>query len=517
MANLIEELTPKSKRIASNSMLLFARMMAITAINLYAVRLLLRNLGQEDYGTFNAVAGVVLASTFITTTLAVSIQRFYSYTLGEGGGNQLSTIFSVSMNIILVLSLALLLIFETIGLWFVNNELSIPSERLVAANWVFHFSLITLWFGLLQLPFTAAIFAQEEMGIFAMISLIECLLRLGVVLLIGLTAIDGLVFYAIGLSIVAMIIFLLYAFIVRHRYPEYKFNRHVPKDTYKSLLYFSGWTMYSALAAVGMTQGITILLYMFFGPIATAAYTISQQVFHAFTALSNSIVIAFRPAMVKSFAEKDYTSLNKMFSSNNKFILYLLMMVAIPLILELRIIFDWWLGNVSEEAITYTRLTIIYILCFSMHNPVTTIIQSTGQLKYYSLYVDSIVILCLPATWIAFHLGASSEISIILMIVMCMIAHLVRLVILRRQYTSFSYAPYISEIILRGLFVAVCTFFVVYLVHHALHPGIVRLVTVFASSCITILLTVYFIGLSGKEQQTLCHFLMKRINNFSEN
>ena len=492
-------------------------MMAITAINLYAVRLLLRNLGQEDYGTFNAVAGVVLASSFITTTLAVSIQRFYSYTLGKGENNQLSTIFSASINIILVLSIALLFIFETIGLWFVNNELSIPPERLVAANWVFHFSLITLWFGLLQLPFTAAIFAQEEMGAFALISLTECMLRLGVIFFIGITAMDGLIFYSIGLSAVAVIIFLLYAFIVHRRYPEYKYCRKIPKETYRSLLAFSGWTMYSALAAVGMTQGITILLYMFFGPIATAAYAIAQQVFHAFAALSNSIVVAFRPAMVKSFAEKDYTSLNKMFIANNKFILYLLMMVAIPLMLELRIIFDWWLGNVSEEAIIYTRLTIIYMLCFSMHNPVTTIVHSTGQLKYYSLFVDSIVILCLPATWLAFHLGASSEISIILMIAMCIISHLVRLVILRRQYPSFSYTPYLSEIILRGLFVAVCTFFVVYLVHQALHPGIVRLVTVFASSCITMLLTVYFLGLFAKEQQTLCHFLMQRMNKYSEN
>jgi O-antigen/teichoic acid export membrane protein len=497
--------------------MLFARMMVITAINLYAVSLLLRDLGQEDYGTFNAVAGVVLASSFITTTLAVSIQRFYSYTLGKGENNQLSTIFSASINIILVLSIALLFIFETIGLWFVNNELSIPPERLVAANWVFHFSLITLWFGLLQLPFTAAIFAQEEMGAFALISLTECMLRLGVIFFIGITAMDGLIFYSIGLSAVAVIIFLLYAFIVHRRYPEYKYCRKIPKETYRSLLAFSGWTMYSALAAVGMTQGITILLYMFFGPIATAAYAIAQQVFHAFTALSNSIVVAFRPAMVKSFAEKDYTSLNKMFIANNKFILYLLMMVAIPLMLELRIIFDWWLGNVSEEAIIYTRLTIIYLLCFSMHNPVTTIVQSTGQLRHYSLYVDSILLLCLPATWLAFHLGASSEISIALMIVMCFAAHFVRLVILHNQYPSFRYGPYISEIILRGLFVAVCTFFVVYLVHQALHPGIVRLVTVFASSCITMLLTVYFLGLSAKEQQTLCHFLMQRMNKYSEN
>lgn len=509
-------MTPKSKRIASNSLMLFVRMMVITAINLYAVRLLLRDLGQEDYGTFNAVAGVVLFSAFITVPLAMSIQRFYSYTLGEKRTDRLSMIFSASMNIILVLSVGLFFIFETIGLWFVNNELSIPSERLFAANCVFQSSLITLWFGLLQQPFTAAIFAQEEMGAFALISLTECMLRLGVIFFIGITAMDGLIFYSIGLSAVAVIIFLLYAFIVHRRYPEYKYCRKIPKETYRSLLAFSGWSMYSSLAAVGLTQGITILLYMFFGPIATAAYAIAQQVFHAFTALSNSIAVAFRPAMVKSFAEKDYISLNKMFSANNKFILYLLLMVAIPLILELRTIFDWWLGNVSEEAIIYTRLTIIYLLCFSMHNPVTTIVQSTGQLRHYSLYVDSILLLCLPATWLAFHLGASSEISICLMIVMCLAAHFARLFILHNQYPSFRYGPYISEIILRGILITACTVLVAGFFHQIIHPGIARLVTVFASSCVSILLAVYALGLTTKDRQMLRHFMMERIISKSQ-
>ena len=425
----------------------------------------------------------------------MSIQRFYSYTLGEKRTDRLSMIFSASMNIILVLSVGLFFIFETIGLWFVNNELSIPSERLFAANCVFQSSLITLWFGLLQQPFTAAIFAQEEMGAFALISLTECMLRLGVIFFIGISDMDGLIFYSIGLSAVAMIIFLLYAFIVRRRYPEYKYCRKIPKETYRSLLAFSGWSMYSSLAAVGLTQGITILLYMFFGPIATAAYAIAQQVFHAFTALSNSIAVAFRPAMVKSFAEKDYISLNKMFSANNKFILYLLLMV---------------------EAIIYTRLTIIYLLCFSMHNPVTTIVQSTGQLRHYSLYVDSILLLCLPATWLAFHLGASSEISICLMIVMCLAAHFARLFILHNQYPSFRYGPYISEIILRGILITACTVLVAGFFHQIIHPGIARLVAVFASSCVSILLAVYALGLTTKERQMLRHFMMERIISKSQ-
>lgn len=490
-------------------------MMVLTAINLYTIRLLLRNLGQEDYGTFNAVAGIVLVSTFISATLAVSIQRFYSYTLGEGRTDRLPIIFSASINIILVLSVGLLLIFETIGLWFVNNDLPIPSGRLLAANYVFHCSLITLGVGLLQQPFTAAIFAQEEMGAFALISLTECLLRLGVVYLIGITAMDRLVFYGIGLSTVAVIVFLLYVFIVRHHYPEYKYCWEIPKGTYHSLLAFSGWTMYSALAASGMTQGITILLYMFFGPIATAAYAISQQVFHALAALSNSISIAFRPAMVKSYAEKDYALLNKMFSANNKLILYLLMMVAVPLVLELRTIFGWWLGYVSDETVIYTRFIIFYMICFSMHNPITTIIQATGRLKYYSLFVDSIVLLSLPATWLAFRLGASSEISIVLMIIMCFAAHIVRLFLLQYQYPPFRYAQYVSGI-LQGLIVATCTVTVAGFVHQVIHPDIARLIAVFSSSCVSMLLAAYAIGLTTKERQMLCQFMTERIKPKSQ-
>ena len=487
-------------------------MLAITAINLYAVRLLLHNLGEDDYGTFNAVAGVVLTSTFITSTLAISIQRFYSYALGEGKEEKLSHIFSASINIILAVSIVLFLLLETVGLWFVNTGLSIPQERIVAANWVFQFSLFTLWFSLLQLPFTAAIFAHEEMGAFALVSLTECLLRLGAVVLIGIVSMDGLVFYGASLFAVAAIIFSLYFLIVRHRYPEYKYHSRVQDGTYKSLLSFSGWTMYSTLAGIGVTQGVTILLYMFFGSIATAAYAISLQVLHAFQALSNSVVVAFRPAMVKSYAEKNYVFLDRMFSANNKLILYLLLSVAVPLIIELPTIFNWWLGSASEETIIYTRLIIIYMVCLSMHNPITTIIQSTGKVKYYSLCVESVILMCVPGTWLAFRLGASSDVCVILMVCLCIVAHLIRLVILRHLYPSFHYARYLYDIVLRGLIVALCTVAIACFVHHVLHPGIIRLVSVFAASCISVLLTVYVIGLSREERLMVHRFMLTRIS-----
>lgn len=501
----------KFKRIASNSLLLFVRMLAITVINLYAIRLLLRVLGQEDFGTFNAVAGVILTSTFLTSTLAISIQRFYSYALGEGKNDQLSDIFSASINIIIVLSVLLFLLFETAGLWFVNTQMYIPPERIVAANWVFQFSLGTLCLGLLQLPYLSAIFANEEMGIFALISLTECLLRLAVIELIGIVAIDRLIFYSAGLFIVSVLSFLLYAFIAHHRYTECRYHYHVLPGIYQSLLSFSGWTTYSALASVGMTQGITILLYMFFGPIATAAYAIALQVFHAFQTLSNSIVVAFRPAMVKSYAERNFFFLDKMFTANNKFILYLLFLVAIPLILELRTIFSWWLGDVSEEAIAYSRLIIIYTVCLSMHNPITTIIQSTGQVKTYCLCVDSIILMSIPTTWLFFRMGSSSELCVVIMICSCIIAHITRLIILKHLYPQLHYKSYFLQVILSGIIITLLTGVVAGTIHYTLFSDIIRVIAVSTVSITIMLPAIFLIGLSTEEKKMIHNFFVSKL------
>lgn len=495
--------TSTSKRIASNSLLLFARMFAITIINLYAVRLLLNSLGQEDYGTFNAVAGVVMTSTFITSTLAICIQRFYSYAMGKGEEQSLNDIFSASMNIIFTISLLMLVVLESIGLWFINESLPIPQDRVVAANWVFQSSIGVILMGLLQLPYTGAIFAHEDMGYFALISLAECLFRLFIVLLINVVPVDGLVFYGIGLFVVAVIIFLFYASISRHRYIECRYHRKVEKNIYKSLLSFSGWTMYSAIAGVGITQGITLLFYSFFGPLATAAYAISLQVLHAFQALSNSIVVAFRPSMVKSYAEGDYTFLNKMFNANNKLILFLLAVVAIPLAVELRIILKWWLGSYTEYTVMFTRLIIMYMVLLSLHNPVTTIVQSTGRVKYYCLIVETVLLTCLPISWLLFKFGATAELSLVILILTSMSAHIVRLIILKHLYPVFSYWQYWRRFLQPGISILVLSSIIIYLAHTFIEADLPRVAVSFILSLLSVLSLAWLIGMSAEERRII--------------
>lgn len=440
-----------SRRIANNTLLLFARMFVITIVNLYAVRVVLSNLGEIDYGIFNSIAGVVLMSTFLSQTLALSIQRFYSYSIGEQRWDRLREIFSASILIVVLLSVFIIVVFESVGFWFVETKMLIPADRLFAAKWIFQFALFTFVTSLLQIPFTAAVFAHEDMGIYALFSTIDCLLRLFVAWLIGQAVFDHLIFYGGGLLLVAVFVFLLYAVTACIRYPECRYRKVSEKKTYKELLSFSGWTMYGNLSGVAMIQGSTILLNVFFGPVANAAFAVANQIYNALGTLGNTVVIAFRPAMIKSYSEKNYDNLDHLFYIHNKVLSYLMIGVSLPLIFLMPTILHWWLDEVPQESVVFSRLFVVYIFILVMSNPISTIIQATGRVKYYSLAVETITILCLPVAWLLFRLGYPSFTLFVVMIVICALAHFVRLVCLHRYYPSFSCRKYISSLAMPSL------------------------------------------------------------------
>jgi len=513
MATEIERQSFKSRRIASNSLLLFARMLAIMVINLYAVRVVLQALGQSDYGVFNAVAGVVLTSTFLTTTLAISVQRFYSYTIGQQTGTgRLSEIFSASMNIIVFIVALLVLFFETVGLWFVCTQLSIPPERMDVALWLYQFAVLSFVLTFVQIPYTAAIFANEDMGLFAVVSLAECLGKLIVALLIGVwTLCDGLLFYGAGLLMVSVAIFAAYALSARRRYAECHYRKRVDRKLYKELLAFSGWTTYSALSGMTVIHGNTLLMNIFFGPVATAAYAIANQIHNAMTALGNSIVIAFRPAMVKAYASRDYAYLDRLFSVNNKFVFYLLLCVSVPLIMEMPVILRWWLGESTGQMTVFSRLFIVFMVVMMMHNPITTIIHSSGKIKQYILWVDSITLLCIPLSWLLYKMGMPDYSTFLSMLGVYAAAHIVRLVCLRRVYPQFSYLNYFRTIVMPGSAVALLTGGVAYLLHAGLSNDLAEFFAVMVLSPAATLMLSYTIGLSKDERRQMQQFVRQHI------
>ena len=513
MARQLDEQRSKSRRIASNSLVLFARMMAIMVINLYAVRVVLRALGQSDYGVFNAVAGVVLTSTFLTSTLAVSVQRFYSYAIGQQtGAGRLSEIFSASMNIIAVIVAVLVLFFETAGLWFVCTQLNIPPERAGVALWLYQFAVLSFVLTFVQIPYTAAIFANEDMGLFAVVSLAECVGKLIVALLIGVWAsCDGLLFYGAGLLVVSVLIFATYALSARRRYAECHYSRRVDKGLYKELLSFSGWATYSALSGMTVVHGNTLLLNIFFGPVATAAYAIANQIHNAMIAVSNSIVIAFRPAMVKAYASKDYAYLDRLFSANNKFILYLLLCVSVPLVTEMPLILRWWLGEATGQMTVFSRLFIVFMVVMVMNNPITTIIHSTGKIKRYILWVDSITLLCIPLSWTLYKLGLPDYSTFLSMIGVYSVAHIVRLICLHNSYPQFSSLSYLRTIVVPGVAVTLLSSAFAYLLHESISREAVEFLAVMTLSPVATLTLSYIVGLSKDERRHLHSFLRQYV------
>ncbi|MBQ6210906.1 MAG: polysaccharide biosynthesis protein [Prevotella sp.] len=497
----VQDTFSKSKRIASNTVVLFVRMFILTILNLYAVRLVLNGLGEQDYGIFNTVAGVVTLSSFVSGVMALSIQRFYSIALGKNDYHRLKEIFSTSVNILVVFSLILLVVFETVGLWFVQTRIHIPMERMNAALWIYQFALFSFICSIFQIPYSAAMFAHEDMGTYAFISTMECILRVFVAFLIGKMIIDGLTFYGLGLLVVAILVLLMYIWFASKNYKECHYQYVKQSPLYKRLLVFSGWTMFGSLANVGLIQGSIILLSMFFSPVVNAAFGIALQINIAFQALCNSIVMPFRPAMIKAYAEKQFDYLNQLFSVCNKFILYALIAVGLPLIFEMRFVLSLWLGGqVNDNMVLFSRLIIIYIVCLAMNNPITIIMEASGYVKEYHLFVDGTMLFCLPISWLLLHRGLPPYSVVCSMIGVCGVAHIIRLLCLRHFYKSLSMMEYFVFLVIPGLLIALIGAAFSFLLHLGIVDEWLRFITVVILLPLTIVFLSFFIGMNRKER-----------------
>lgn len=511
MSERHKDISNSSKRIATNTLVLFARMLVLTFVNLYIVRLVLAGLGTEDYGIFNAIAGVVTASTCISSVLALSTQRFYSYAIGKRETERLQEIFSVSLNICLLMSVSFILLFEIVGPWLVSTLLTIPQSRMEAAQLLLQFSLFSFIFTQLQIPFIGAIFAHENMSYYALVSTLDCIVKLLIAYGLGRTGNDHLVYYGAALMIESLVVMILYMIIARRKYAECQYIIVKEKVLYKELFSFSGWSFYSALAGVGMTQGSSVILNVFFGPIINAAFGIANQIYNAINTLTNCIVIAFRPAMIKSYSSKEDRYLDQLFYANSKAILYLLAMIIIPFIFEAETLLTLWLGNCTATMILYARFYAVYTLFLALHNPITTIMQATGNIRKYSMYVESITLLCLPINWCLFLLGFPSYFLFLTMTGLCVLAHIVRLLMLRSYIPSFSIKTYLVRFTFPGIVVLGTTVLMVYGVELLDINKFIRLILSFIVSAVCTSILLYVLGTSEKERNLIRELVNRRI------
>ena len=499
----------KTGRIAKNTILLYLRMMIVMFINLFAVRVVLNALGEEDYGIYNVIAGVITMLSGVTTVLASATQRFYSYSMGDEKAGSLREIFSSSVNIYLIFSLGVLVLGETLGLWFVNEKLVIPDDRLFAANLIYQFSILSFICSMMQSPFFSAVIAHEDMGIFTFASLGECLLKFGSAWLLTIVAFDRLDTYGFLILFVHILSLFFYFYVGRKRYSECHYQKVKDKHLYKEILSYSGWNLFGSMAAVGMNQVNTILVNVFFGPIANAARAIALQINGALSSFSGSFIMAIRPPMIKAYAEKDYSYLNKLFTLGNKFIYYCLIFVALPLLFEMETVLRLWLKTATDQTVLFSQLIVVYVLILSLNNPISIIMQAMGKVKEYYVPVESVTLLCPIITWILFRIGLPAESTFWAMIGTIIVSHVIRIWCLKRYYEGFSLKEYSLSFLAPAAVVTVITCLVLYPIMNNMTAGVVRLVVMLFASFVAICSFAIIIGLNKEEKQYI-KVLLKR-------
>jgi O-antigen/teichoic acid export membrane protein len=489
-----------NKRIAKNTTLLYIRMMVVMIINLYTVRLVLNALGVKDYGIYSVVAGIITILMSVSSVLQNATLRYYSYSIVGNKIERLRNIFSTSINLYALLSLIVFILGETVGLWFVNTHLVIPVARMNAANWIYQFSIFSFISTIMQVPYSSATVAHEDMGIFAAISTAECVLKLILALLLFVIPMDRLIIYGATLFLISALVLISYIMVGYSKYAECRYQKPTEKTLLKELLSFSGWSLFGSVAGVGMNGINTILVNIFFGPLVNTARAISFQFSQAVSSFTGSFLMAIKPPMIKSYAEESYLYLNKIFYLSNKFIYYCLLMICLPIMFEMNTILILWLKITDPQTVLFSRLILVYALIMSLNNPISIIIQATGHIKEYHVPVETFTLLSVPATYILFKLGYPAYSTYITMIIATVGSHIVRLICLKKYYKPFSYSEYIKSFLLPAFAITLVASLFVFLIHISIMNTLLRVCAVSFFSVVCVAAFALLIGLSKTEK-----------------
>ena len=498
-----------NKRIAKNTLLLYFRMFLTMGVSLFTVRVVLKTLGVEDYGVYNAIGGVVLSLSFISGVLANASQRFFAIEVGKKDITNLKSVFSTIFLTYVFVAIIIIIIAETLGFWFVFNKMVIPPDRIIAAHWVYQLSIATFIVSILINPFQAIIISREDMNVYAYVSILESVLKLLLVYLLLFFSFDKLQLYAILMFFAGLITNSAYFIISRRRYHETHFNITWNTQMFKSVFSYSSWTLFGSIAFIFNSQGINILLNVFFGPVANAAYAIGNQVKAAVNSFSSNFFTAIRPPIIKSYAKQDYEYMDKLFYFSTKTIFSLLFVIILPLFLETEYVIKIWLGNVEQYMALFVKLMLVYALILSLSDPITTIAQASGKVKRYHGIVDGFTILTLPLTYVAFKNGGEPKLAFYISIGVFLIAHILRLLVLK-SIVDFSIRRYLKLIIIPIIISALVAIIPSYWLMKAIDEGILRFIIVCLFAVLLAALSLLFIVFRKEERQFLIQYLKKR-------
>lgn len=496
--------------LAKNTLLLYIRTFFTLIISLYISRVVLSELGVVDYGIYNVVGGFVALFSMISGSLTAAISRYLTYELGKGNLDKLKIVFSVSVTIQSILALAIFILAEVVGVWFLNYEMNIPADRMYAANWVLQCSIFTFIINIISVPYNASIISHEKMGAFAYISILEAILKLSSVLLLSVFLRDKLIVYSVLLMVVAILIRIIYTVYCRINFEECKYRFIYDVKLIKEMIAFAGWNMIGAASGVLRDQGVNIVINIFNGPVVNAARGIAMQVSNAINQFVQSFMIAINPRITKSYAVGDYNKMNELIFKGSRFSLYLLMFMAFPVLIETKYLLELWLVNVPDHAVLFTQLIVIMIMTESLSYTLVTTMLATGNIRNYQIVVGGLNLLNLPLSYILLKLGHSPEYTVLVAIVISIIGLFVRAYMLK-QIVPLSIGKYLKSVILNILFVFVIALVFPVFIHYNVSYGFFRLFLVSFSSTIALIVCILYIGCNKSERVSIFMIIKKKI------
>ena len=475
-------------------------------VSLYTSRVVLQKLGVDDFGLYNIVGGIVVLFSVLNSSLAGSTQRFLNYELGKGNEESVDSVFQNSLALHLVLCIILLLLSETVGLWYINSIMNVPTERTEAANIVYQFSVITFCVNVLRVPFNASIIAYEKMDFYAYISIVEAVLKLSIVYLLSICDFDRLIFYSFLVMSVTCIINASYMVYCSKAFAAIHAKLQWDKGRIKAMLSFSGWSLFGSTAVISAQHGINLVLNYFCGVGLNAAAGIANQVTSAMYGFISNFQTAFNPQIIKLYAQQKREELFNLVFTASKISFLLFWMISVPVLYSAPLILDLWLDSVPPHAVSFCRVIIVFLLIDALNGPLWTAVNATGKIKNYQILMSSILLCNIPVAIIMLKIGYEPESVWITKIFFNAVAMIGRIYYLIKLI-QFPVLNYIRNVIIPIMSVSIIPSLVLLIVDIDNLALINSLLLIVGMVCYTLAI-ILILGLSPKER----NYILRVIN-----
>lgn len=502
-----------NKKIAKNTLFLYIRMFLTMGVSLYTSRIVLHALGVESFGVYSVVGGIVTLFAFFNSAMSSATQRFLAIDIGKKDSESLNKTFNSVLVIHIVIALLVFLMAETVGLWFLNCKMNISVGKINQANIVYQFSILASMIGITQVPFNALIIAKERMSVFAVISVVEVLLKLLIVYLLYISPYDKLNTYAVLIFFVSLVISTIYKIYCLRNFNESSFRFYKDVTFYKTLISYSGWTFFGSLATVAKGQGINILLNLFFGTVVNAAYGITTQVQSAVYSFVTNFQMAVNPQIYKTYAQGNIEQMQKLMFQSSKFSYFLLFVLVCPIVFNIDFILVWWLKTPPQYTSAFIVLTLINLLIECISKPLITGAFATGKIKWYQIVVGGVLFLNFPISYLFFLLDKSPMSFLYVSIVLSLFAFFFRLSFLKKMI-DLDIMGFTKKVIFPILIVSIVILGVLYGFNLFIGKSQKLIDLIFISLLIMFVnsFVVFLLGCNHSERMVVLGFVKRKLN-----